>query len=919
MNDIFDMRSRWWKIDFHVHSPASNDYGRGDDSLKNIEPEAWLQKAMEAGLDCVVLSDHNSGDWIDRLKVKNKELQKQDNKPDWFRELTIFPGVEITVAESSSRVHLLAVFDPSCCSQTITSVLGSCGITSGLGDDEQTATSIGFCKVVEKISKAGGISIAAHIDGEKGLMENAASLTPELEKSLQTLAAAEFRDLHKFDQTESSLKKAVDRLAKLGGSDAHKPDHIGRHFSWLKMSKPSIEGLRLALMDHQHFVKNQDENPNSLPDLYLSRLTVKNMSHCGRIKDQPFSMSLHPHFNAIIGGRGAGKSTVLESIRIAACRDQNLAAEAPKIKSRLDKFIKLSQGKEGVMLKETEILLELHRRGKDFQLRWRYDGQGHVLEEKSSDGSWQEIEQGDLHERFPLSIYSQKQIDELAANPRGLLEIVDRAPNVNHAEWKSRWDGMESQFLQIKERSRELSRQLAEEPQLRVKLNDVENDLRQYAEKGHGAILKQYQKRIQQKNSLPSEQVFDDLSSGIRELACTAELSDFPVHLFDEQEASTTELRAIHEQAGQELKAIAESLGKLAEQVDELNKKRQEAITSSRWQQSVQESIALYEGLVKEYEQKSSTLSDYGKWVQQRNELQQKLNKIDSVKKEKELLEREIEDKLNGLLALRTELFTKRNKFLNEVIENNKYVRMDLVQFGDVSSLEEDYRALLNIADKHNSSVLDEEGGILHKLHNWHGSHQKSELPQLIQEIKERTRAITEGRDSSCHGKFCNKLKEILQNQPAVFDQLDAWWPKDMLRVKHSRDGKFDDLEKGSAGQKAAAILAFLLSHGNEPLIIDQPEDDLDNALIYELIVKQIHANKERRQLVIVTHNPNIVVNGDAELVHVLKFANGQVLLDMQGGLEEMKIRTAVCDIMEGGKEAFEKRYKRMTLESARV
>ena len=139
-----------------------------------------------------------------------------------------------------------------------------------------------------------------------------------------------------------------------------------------------------------------------------------------------------------------------------------------------------------------------------------------------------------------------------------------------------------------------------------------------------------------------------------------------------------------------------------------------------------------------------------------------------------------------------------------------------------------------------------------------------------------------------------------------------------MLRVKYSKDpssGKFDDLEKGSAGQKAAAILAFLLSHGKEPLIIDQPEDDLDNALIYDLIVKQIHENKNRRQLVIVTHNPNIVVNGDSELVHVLKYEGGQVQIDQQGGLEESSIRESICTIMEGGEDAFDKRYARIRTE----
>jgi ABC-type cobalamin/Fe3+-siderophores transport system ATPase subunit len=147
---------------------------------------------------------------------------------------------------------------------------------------------------------------------------------------------------------------------------------------------------------------------------------------------------------------------------------------------------------------------------------------------------------------------------------------------------------------------------------------------------------------------------------------------------------------------------------------------------------------------------------------------------------------------------------------------------------------------------------------------------------------------------------------------------LHVWFPEDLLRVKYSKDPslrKFEDIGSGSAGQKAAAILAFLLSYGDQPLIIDQPEDDLDNALIYDLIVSQIQENKNRRQLIIATHNPNIVVNGGAELVAALKFSGGQVQYEAQGSLDETKVRNAVCDIMEGGEEAFNKRYKRMTLE----
>ncbi len=106
-------------------------------------------------------------------------------------------------------------------------------------------------------------------------------------------------------------------------------------------------------------------------------------------------------------------------------------------------------------------------------------------------------------------------------------------------------------------------------------------------------------------------------------------------------------------------------------------------------------------------------------------------------------------------------------------------------------------------------------------------------------------------------------------------------------------------------------MLAFLLAHGGEPLVLDQPEDDLDNHLIYGLVVQQIRSNKQRRQLIIVTHNPNIVVNGDAELIHVLDF-NHQCHVKQTGSLQEQDMRQEVCQVMEGGSEAFERRYQRL-------
>ena len=94
--------------------------------------------------------------------------------------------------------------------------------------------------------------------------------------------------------------------------------------------------------------------------------------------------------------------------------------------------------------------------------------------------------------------------------------------------------------------------------------------------------------------------------------------------------------------------------------------------------------------------------------------------------------------------------------------------------------------------------------------------------------------------------------------------------------------------------------------------MLDQPEDDLDNHLIYDLVVRQIRENKLRRQIITVTHNPNVVVNGDAEMVHVLDFVGGQCRIVNSGSLQDLEVRDEVCRVMEGGREAFERRYRRI-------
>ncbi|WP_158214408.1 AAA family ATPase, partial [Staphylococcus aureus] len=89
--------------------------------------------------------------------------------------------------------------------------------------------------------------------------------------------------------------------------------------------------------------------------------------------------------------------------------------------------------------------------------------------------------------------------------------------------------------------------------------------------------------------------------------------------------------------------------------------------------------------------------------------------------------------------------------------------------------------------------------------------------------------------------------------------------PNDLVVIRLELNGKKVSLSNASAGQKTSAILSMILAYGNSPLILDQPEDDLDSQLINNLIVRSIITKKENRQILIVTHNANIPVNGDSE------------------------------------------------------
>ncbi len=913
--------SRWWKFDFHAHTPVSDDYGRGPDqiTLKQRTPKEWLLDYMRAGIDCVSVTDHNTGEWIDRLKEALEEL-RADSHSD-YRILHLFPGMEISVY---GGIHVLAVFDPSKTTSDLDALRGAVDY-QGTPGYSNGVTRKPFTEVVNAIALAGGISIPAHVDKSNGLFQQAGqtlqqALDCEGVFAMELMAPAS-------SKPQSYIEKKLS-WTEILGSDAHHPSgnagqqYPGSHFTWVKMGAPSIEGLRLALLDGSLSIRRSDqerEDPNEHASQVLESIEVSLARYLGQ--PQPFAIGFNPWLNAIIGGRGTGKSTVVEFLRLALRRENELQ---DNLKVEFKKYSQVypDRGDGGLLTNDAAITVIYRKNDSRFRIQWNPVGGLEPIQQEV-DGEWHRAE-GDIQQRFPVRIYSQKQIFQLANAPLALLGVVDEAPKVDRHSWTEKWKEEESRFLALRAKVREIEVGLTEEPRLRGELNDVERKLAIFEQAGHADVLKAFQKRSRQLRDVEAwEEGWTGVGEQLRNTAAEIVPDLIDETTFDADSAVDTELREHAAQVHHRLDEIRKEAETLASQVDEVVAEWQKNRDESSWKQNVDAAAQAYQVLRENLAQEEAgDPAVYGEFVQRRQAIEQRLKELDERKKQAEGLKVQADAHLQRLVEIRRELTESRREFLHNVLSENRYVQIEVVPYGASETVKAELRQLLQIDD---SSFEKDIGkprgeGLLGELYK--NDNGIEDMEQSLANIKDKIRMMALDLydvGTVADRRFATHLGRL---PPEAIDRLDLWFPEDSLDVQYSTTGDgqhFRSIQEGSPGQKTAALLAFLLSYGEEPLVLDQPEDDLDNLLIYDLIVTQMREVKRRRQVIVVTHNANIVVNGDAELVIGLAVRGGQTQKECEGSLQEKSVRDAICAIMEGGRTAFESRYRRIALEGRHV
>ena len=908
--------SRWWKFDFHTHTPASNDYGRGPNQaiLKKHTPRQWLLDYMRAGIDCVAITDHNSGKWIDRVKDELDQLIHE--RPEGFRPIYIFPGVEISVHDG---VHLLAIFGCDKKTADIDSLLGKVDYKGNKGSSNGV-TGLSLTEVIGKVNSVGAIAIPAHVDKNKGLFQSVGGSTLERVLSGKNIFALELVDPD-FEKPRIYVDKKLGWTEVLG-SDSHHPsgnsheNYPGSRFTWVKMGRPSIEGLRLALLDGSLSVIRSDEeedNPNERAKMVLESMEVSQARYLGRA--ETFRIGFNPWLNSIIGGRGTGKSTLVEFLRISLRRTSEIPED---LEEEFEKYQKVYtyRKESGLLTEDTTIKTYYRKDDSRFCIQWDPGGNLESIEEEIKADQWTRAE-GNIQQRFPVRIYSQKQIFDLATEPLALLGIVDEAPRVDRRAWDEKWRLAEGKFLSLRAKSRELEAGFSEESRLRGELEDIKRKQKIFEQAGYADVLQSYQKVRRQQRSIETwEESWIDVSDLLERVADDIVPNPLEDESFNLELPADAELQshvATVRVSLNELSGIARSLASQANKVLAQWRKNK---NESSWKQEADFAERAYETLQKDLAHAGETdPSGYGKLVQDRQLIEKRLREIEASKEQVKEFEKQTAEQLRRMIAVRRELTKTRRDFLSEVLNDNQYVRIRVIPYGAKDSAETEFRQLLqrekpvfarDIGTPNGNGLL----GNLYKEDDTCGEaieERLTELKGIIRDI-----ASGDGNNQVVGQKFSTHVSNL---NPEAIDRMEAWFPQDSLDVQYNATGegeRFLSIEEGSPGQRTAALLAFLLSYGDEPLILDQPEDDLDNMLIYDLIVTQLRNMKRHRQIIVVTHNANIVVNGDSELVVALAPHHGETKKDCNGSLQEKDVRETICTIMEGGSKAFEDRYRRI-------
>lgn len=872
----------WRKVDLHIHTPASHDFDR-----KEITPAAFVNAALKKGLDAIAITDHNSGEWIDKMVEAAKG------------RLTIFPGVEITAAGGKEGgIHIIAIFDTGATTKTIENLLGALGIRDDKYGEPDAFTKCSPNEVIEIISDRGGLPVLAHADSTRGLLHDSKGEARTEAINNHKLAAVEVHDYNKYSNLLNGTDPTYRRkLAVYRASDNRSPsspsnhsaDGIGDRYTYFKIDEITLEALRQCFCDPDVRIRSDISSADTAEQQPFPRLISLTASQ-GFLGGQ--TIEFHEGLNSIIGGKGVGKSLVVEFVRF-------VLEQPSSIQSVHDDML----GKLGDQLGEggrISAVIGLGS-GQRVVIERTYDGAANPNEARYEDT--QELVRGKISELFPLLAYSQTEAIEIAKDESAQLTLIDSF--IDHA-------AITRQIANVKTQLVSLDKQLAESISATFELAGQQKELATVEEK-----IKQLDKTLESRRFgevqelEPKTNYLSDLSDTVH--AVQDLLKDFA------DSASGLQPPAVPDKlkGDSSLEKAYSDIDKLVAEVRKVGgglQQRADATaktvdsTATKWQKVVDKKTAAYEKWLGEVGGNKRQLQSNRQKLQReadqlRKEVKRLGNKADAV----DAIRVQRDDQLDLLERSANQLFELRKQEYDKIsAQSGGRIRLELTQGGNRRKYFDSLSELKRGSRLRESDIKQIVGNLAPR-----------ELVELVIKRDAKTISIKSGLDNAVVERLVEALNSVEDFVEVLALQYQAY-PEDDPNIQFRKDdGNYYDLASLSMGQKCTALLIIALTEGKMPVIIDQPEDALDIPSIYQDVALQLRGHKDNRQFILTTHNPTVAVAADSDKFHVLRgtATSGQIM--SQGAIEREDVRGHVIQHLEGGTESFALKTRKYGMRSS--
>lgn len=874
--------AKFHAADLHVHTPASRDMAP---KWRQETPDAVVQFALANDLSIIAVTDHNSADWCDQVAAAAMGTP-----------LHVFPGVEL----STKHGHLLAIFEKGTPASNIREFLVVAGFPAARQGDLDAASPEDMHKLAQMVDDRGGIAIAAHVESNNGLMKFTVNDERQRVYACHQLRAVEIGDPARRAVFQEGQRSGYSRRVACvmssdcvaPGGSTHELDAIGSRFTMLKMDEVSIAGLRQALCDPQVRIRLPgDGDPQ--PAAVIEGLWVSG----GFLDAQHLRFS--DNLTCLIGATGSGKSLATELLRFGLGQQATIAKIAGEVASLLSSNFP-GYGQVSVVIRKGDARYLVERaydKSAAFDATVRRVDNGQLIDLD---------EPVDLPSFFPIKGYSQSEIIEFAREPEARLSLTDDLIDISTettemTRLKSKLRTNAGALLEVDGQIAQAAAAITEIGAIRADIARLRTVLNHARVKGHGKWQAEKRALAAANTTLVSlvDATNDDFptlgNSLLPPLTDDTPNADL-IKLVRELEAG------VNASLVKTQKALVLDIGSTVTRL---------ASIQAQWDGRFQAEETEYMELLRSIDADNRGLPAQGKKL---TDLEGKEANLMALQ---ESVTRELEPKRDALVTAREQLLTDLQKVRRAIFTKRDSKAKDLTAILD-------RRVTINVAQAANDAkflkALDplKVGSRISEDDTRKMAKELHPVP-FVKSLLARDFAGLEkasGVRAAIFEKFFdnvverNTLRDLYQLQVVDVDDTVE------IRFKVS-DTEYRDLEKLAHGQKCTVVLMVAMAEGGFPMIVDQPEDALHAPYIEGNIVAQLRTQRGHRQYIFATRNANVLVSGDAEQIIVMEGDASSGWVDRAGSIDRFTTRDLVLLHLEGGKDAFERKQLKYSLDVA--